>query len=479
MSEKKRFSLPASLEHFTLPIYKKIAFGFGYVPLAAGLAFLANFLNFFLLEVAKIDAYSVGILLIFGQVWDAFSDPIIGFATDKTNTRCGRRIPWLIGGSIPFAISFFLLWQVPDLKDSALVAYYFVILIILKTSQTSINIPYTALTPQLATEYHDRTVLSAIKSFLAGIIAIIAILFQNLFKDKIPSEQPYQKGFVVGACIFSWLLTVPVYFTVLCVTEPKSKEARENEFEGISGFFKGLLVAIKNRAFVAISMISMLSAVMTQLVSGTSLLYIKYVLKEEDNSAVLQLITQCVALIIVAALAVVSRPLGKKGTYVVGMIVGMVGFILVFFIKENQITQYIVCLAILGAFALATSLIMPLTMLPDVTDLDRLETGLYREGLLYSIYFMFQKLGLGIALGIINFSLGLAGYDDENTCEVNDDTCENVQLVLRCLMSFFPVGAALISFIFIWIYPINQKKSIEIRKELKRLERQSTVPRYT
>ena len=151
--------------HFTT----KLAYGSGDMGPAITANVLAFFLLYFFTNVAGLPAGLAGSILAIGKIGDAINDPIAGVLSDRTRTRWGRRIPWMLFGAIPFGIFFFLQWIVPKFSDDlsvnnwCLFAYYIAIAILFNLAYTAVNLPYTALTPELTQDYNERTSLNSFR----------------------------------------------------------------------------------------------------------------------------------------------------------------------------------------------------------------------------------------------------------------------------------------------------------------------------
>ena len=172
-----------------LDLKTKLAYGAGDL----GPAITANISVFFLLvfftNVAGIPAGLAGSILMIGKIWDGINDPVVGFLTDKTKSRrWGRRLPWMFYGAIPFGIFFFLQWIVPRFSANQseniwpLFWYYVAIGVISQAFYTVVNLPYTAMTPELTQDYDERTSLNSYRfTFSIGGSILSLILTANCF----------------------------------------------------------------------------------------------------------------------------------------------------------------------------------------------------------------------------------------------------------------------------------------------------------
>ena len=144
-----------------LSLGTKLAYGTGDLGPAMVSMIKGFFLLNFLINIAGLSPGRAGLILLLGRVWDAVNDPIVGTLTDRTRTRWGRRRPWLLFGSIPFGLAFFLHFLVPGgMSETGLFFYYLVVGILLDAGFTAVNVPYAALTPELSDSNQDRTDLN-------------------------------------------------------------------------------------------------------------------------------------------------------------------------------------------------------------------------------------------------------------------------------------------------------------------------------
>lgn len=218
----------------------KLAFGAGDM----GPALTANILVFFLLpfltNVAGLNPTLAGSVLFVGKVSDAINDPIIGMMSDRTSTKWGRRIPWIIFSAIPFGLIFFLQWIVPHFSDNSslnntlLFIYYLIIGIVFNIFYTAVNLPYQALTPELTQDYNERTSLNSFRfSFSIGASIFSLILAGIVFQIFQGSDQ--QKYIILGL-ICSIFAIIPLFWCPLIIRERGYQPLLNSNQKKIGGY---------------------------------------------------------------------------------------------------------------------------------------------------------------------------------------------------------------------------------------------------
>jgi GPH family glycoside/pentoside/hexuronide:cation symporter len=438
----------------------KLAFGVGDLGPAIVAAINGFFLNAFLLDVAGLRPAVAGAIFLIVKIWDAVNDPIMGTLTDRTRTRWGRRRPWLLFAAIPFGLFFFLQWIVPPLDDFGKFWYYLVVALLLDAAYTAVNVPYAALTPELTHDYDERTSLSSYRfsfSILGGVLAaflhtIIVGAFANVFT-----------GYAVSAAIWAFFLIVPNFITFAFTRESHFKEERPQG----PGFIEGLRVAFANRAFIHVTLIYMLSWLSIQFVQTNLILYVKYWIGAESQFGTLVLAVQVSSFLFLLLWARVSQRIGKQSTYYIGMTFWIAVEVVLFFAQPGQVPLLFV-LAILAGAGVSIGYLIPWSMLPDVIELDELQTGQRREGVFYGFFVFLQKFGISLGLALSNFALEAAGYVNQVPGSEAPVQPPSVLMALRIFVSLVPALILLTSFLVVRAYPITREKHAQMRLELAR-----------
>ena len=437
----------------------KLAFGAGDLGPAIVAAINGFFLNAFLLDVAGLRPGAAGTIFLIAKIWDAVNDPIIGTLTDRTKSRWGRRRPWLLFAAIPFGLAFFLQWIVPPMGDTGKFFYYLVVAILLDSAYTAINVPYAALTPELTHDYDERTSLSSYRfsfSILGGVLAaFLHTVILGFFED------PFQ-GYMTSAAIWAFFIIVPNFITFAFTRETHYLEDCP---EG-PGFREGLKIAFKNRAFVYVTLIYLLSWLSIQFVQNNLLLYVKYWIGAEAQFGILILAVQFSAFIFLLFWTRVSQRIGKKGVYFLGMSFWVLVAVGLFFVQPGQV-GLLFFLAVLAGAGVSIGYLIPWSMLPDVIEMDELETGQRREGLFYGFFVFLQKLGISLGIAISNYALELTGYINQIPGGPLPTQPDSALLALRTFVSLAPAAVLLVSFWVVAAYPITRDRHKAMRVELE------------
>lgn len=441
-----------------LTFVQKLAYGAGDVGPALMVTISGFYLNAFLLDIAGLRPAVAAAIFLIVKIWDSLNDPLIGTLTDRTHTRWGRRRPWLLFGAIPFALAWILQWQVPDLGDIGLFFYYLFVALLLDTSMTAVNVPYTALTPEIAPGYNERTSLNSFRfsfSILGGMLAL-------LIHDTIINTAPdIITGYAVSAFLMGLVIVLSNWITFAAIRE--THQFREDEQQ--PGFFQGFRIAFANRPFLMVTAIYLLSWLAIQFVQANMLLYVRYWVGGEENFILLAMALQLSIFAFLIVWTRVSSRIGKRKVYFIGAALWIIVELFIFFIQPGQL-NLLIGLAVLAGAGVSVAYLIPWSMLPDVVDLDELNTGLRREGVYYGFFVFLQKLAISLGLAISNLIFDLAGYINAVPGQPLPVQPDSVQLALRLFVSLVPILIVLLSLPVVYRYPITAARHAEIRAQL-------------
>ncbi|MBL8096145.1 MAG: MFS transporter [Anaerolineales bacterium] len=446
-----------------LTVWTKLAFGAGDLGPAVLTAINGFFLLEFLVNVAGLRPGPAGTIFLVTKIWDAVNDPLMGWLTDRTVSRWGRRRPWLLFGAVPFGLAFWLHWIVPPLDATGLFWYYLVVAILVDTALTVVGVPYTALTPELTGDYDERTSLNTYRFGFSILGGVLAAFFHNQIVAAYAPDRAF--GAAVSVGIWAVLSVLGLWWT-FAGTRGYAENTPSKSDQPEVGFFEGMRQAFANRAFRLVTLTYLGAWLTIQLVQGNLFIYARDWLgmPDQDFGFVL-LALQFTAFLAMLVWARVSARIGKRKVYLIGASLFAVTLIGLGLLPRGATTA-LYALAVLGGVGVAVGYLVPWSMLPDVIDQDELEHGHRREGLFYAFFVFLQKIGLSLGLFASGWLLDLAGYLRVTPGEAVPTQPESVLLVLKILVG--PAGAVilLLSLWAVWRYPITREKHAEIRAAL-------------
>lgn len=529
----------------------KLAYGAGDMGPAITANILVFYLLFFFTDVVGLSAGLAGSVLMIGKVADAINDPFVGVMSDRTKTRWGRRLPWMLWGAIPFGILYFLQWVIPHFSDNSqvntwcLFAYYVLVGIVFNISYTAVNLPYTALTPELTQDYDERTNLNSFRFTFSIGGSILSLIIAGLVFNAYP-DNGSQKFLILGL-VCSILAVLPILWCSLRIQERGSEPILNRQHKqslgkflvilgGVTGIW-GIIKFFLHFDFIAFS--ALLIGVLI-LLFGLTLIYAKAEPHLVDQDAITErneastepsipfkeqlqivfnnrpflyvigiylcswLAVQLTASILIyfvvswmglstsmfsgVALAVqgtalvmlffwrwVSERLGKKVVYYLGMSLWIVAQIGLFFLQPHQITLMYI-LSILAGFGVSVAYLIPWSMIPDVIELDELNTGKRREGVFYAFMVLLQKFGLALGLFLVGIGLQAAGFIETVPGHDIPIQPESALFAIRVAISPLPALFLIGGVILTYFYPITKEVHADIRlKLMERMHKESNL----
>ncbi len=458
-----------------VPLGQKIAFGSGHLvnnllPGALGV------FSFFLLTAFGMDPFLAGLLGGLPRFYDAITDPIMGYISDNTTSRFGRRRPYILGGAILSGILFAILWQLNPENTQMYNFWYFLILsLVYLTANTIFSTPLIGLGYEMTSDYKERTRLMAFSQTIGQIAWMIVPWFwviianPNLFESQAVGVR-HLSIIVGGICII--LGVMPALFCKEVDQSNLTNRAKisfSTIFENLKDLYRGIAQISKNKQFVKLCGATFLVFNGFQMVASFSYFIIVFYMFNGSYgdagtwpawfSTISAIST---AVIIIPIVTWLSNKLGKRKAFIIATAISILGYALKWwgFNPENPWLIFMpVPFMVFGIGGLFT---LMMSMTADVCDLDELNNGMPRkEATFGAIYWWMVKLGQGLAMVLGGLVLKLVGFD-QNMAVQTADTITN----LRLADIIIPAFTAFLAILIMWKYDLNEKKSNEIREEL-------------
>jgi GPH family glycoside/pentoside/hexuronide:cation symporter len=491
-NSQARFSMKEStmlaeedfMESKRLTLWQKIIFGSGDWSIATFGTLRQLYYAIFLTDVVGLDARLASVAALLGVIWDAVNDPLIGTISDRVRTRWGRRRPFFLFFSIPFGLAFVALWWAPPFQNQILLAATVSLVYMLSdTFQTFISVPLYALTPEIATEYDERTSLTGYRMFFNLVASLVAaVAAPSIVDAALASGATQQQGYFIVSAIFGGLAILPLMAIFFFIRE--NPRPIEKETEPHIPFLVILKTAWKNIPFRFASALYMLNWITFDLVGLVLPFFITYWIASGNLLAKalgLSLESAVFACLLVTSVIIlpfwvwISRKLNKNKAYMIGMGFWAVVQLLIFSIQPGQIT-FILILSVLAGISVSTAHVLPDALFPDVIEWDELRTGRRQEGIYYGVKNFIRKLTGALAIFIALQVLGWFGYQSPPEGATFFTQSPQTLTAIRVLIG--PFGAVLLisAIIIAWFYPLTREKHKRIQMLLARkAERKKTT----
>lgn len=436
-----------------LNIGTRFAYALPALPLALIGIPVYVYLPKFYTDTMGMDIAVVGLLLMAVRLFDAVTDPLIGFLSDNTKGPWGRRRPYIAVGAAGLSLSIFFLFNPPALEGAGMSLYFGIWIFTLFFFWTLVTIPYESLGPELTADYHERTALFSWRDgflILGTLLAaaapvIITAVFEHLGQPVSDSRQ-----FAVMSVVFSPLVLGAALVCVFCIQEAAPQANAEN---------LGWGAVLKNRPFLILISGYAISAVGSSLPATLILYYVEHVLGA-GNAEVFLLIYFLTGILFLPLWVKISKKTGKKQAWILSMLVNTGAFSGVFFLGYGDETAYGI-LVFLSGIGFGASLALPSAIQADVIDVDQLETGQRREGRYMGLWSIAKKMSAALGTGIGLLMLGQTGYTP-NAAQTPDTV-----FMLRVLYALVPCLCNLAAIALICFYPITEQVHAQIRDQIR------------
>ena len=452
---------------------QKIAFGFGMLanqmfPAALGVFIIV------LVQDLGFAALLWGIIQFAPRIFDAITDPLMGFISDNTKSKWGRRRQYVFIGGIIMGIAYVAMWQLYE--DDGIVynfIYFFSWSLVFYLGLTIFSVPYVAMGYEISDDFHERTQIMAIAQFIGQWAWVIAPWFWVILYD--PSWFPEGAGQGVRD-LSVWVAIPCTIFALIPAIFIKSKSTKERSdfipininyiLKSIKGIFISAFEAFKIKQFKKIAFATFLIFNSFQVIAAfTFLIIVHYMFNSDPASAgnwpalhgsVGALIT---SFLIIPLITVISKKIGKKKAFILSQLISIIGYVLFWFLFVPG-KPYLFLFALpFHSFGIGSLFTIMMSMTADICDLDELENGKRREGVLGAVYWWMVKLGFGVAALLSGFILWLVGFDPEQVTE-------SATTGMRLFYTFLPICGVVCAILIMKDYDITEERANEIKNEL-------------
>ena len=428
-----------------LPIRTKL--GFGVCDLGGNLFFTA--MGFWSLNyLTDTVGLAAGLAVMIGKLWDAVTDPMMGYISDRTRSRWGRRRPYMLFGALPLFLAMWLFFTKPPFSGQIMLFIWASLaLMLLNTAYTVVNIPYSSLTPELTDDYHERSSLNGFRFGFAVIGTILGAAAVQPIIGAFGKTGGPVAGFSAVGLILGLVMAATALVTFLSVRE----HGHANKELPTEGFFETYLAVFKNKPYVIILATYALNLTALNFVQGILVYYTKYIYGNEGLTTPAMIILLLVAMACIPVSVLVSRRVGKKLTYQISFAVLATACASIYLFGDRLGENFFLAMMAFAGIGIGFGYVPPWAMIPDAVEYDAVMTGKRKEGAFYGMWTFASKVGQSLSIFASGLILSFGGYVAEAA------QGEGAKTAIRLLVGPIPFVVFIAAIILVQTYPLDEK----------------------
>jgi len=467
-------SAALEVNHNTIPLNQKIAFGIGMLANQMFPASLGIFMVV-LIQDMGMSPLLYGLLGIIPKFLDAVTDPFMGYISDHTTSRWGKRRPYVFIGAMIAGLSFAMMWQLSADNSEIYNFYYFLTWsCVFSLGMTIFGVPYVAMGYEMSSDFHERTRLMAIAQWIGQWAWVIAPWFWVILYDPTwfeRTDEGVRELSLWVAAICMSLALVPALFCTFTnseINEDNVQKPQNTLKKTVIDFGQGIMITLRNKPFQKICIATFLVFNGFQTIAGFSFFIIVHYMNGGDATqaglyptlfgAVGALFT---CFMVIPAVNFCAQKYGKKITFLMSQCVSLAGYILLWWGFSPEQPWLMFLPLPLFSFGIGGLFTIMMSMTADICDMDELETGERRAGTFGAIYWLMVKIGTGLALMSAGLIMHAIGWDSNAASQTND-----ALYLLRLSYIIVPSVGSMCAILVMLNYDLDETKANEIRAQL-------------
>ncbi|MCE2994477.1 MAG: MFS transporter [Cyclobacteriaceae bacterium] len=456
-----------------VPMGQKIAFGVGMLANQMFPAALGIF-TVILVENLGFSGLLLGLTYFIPKFYDALFDLIMGYVSDNTKSKWGRRRQYVLAGAVILGFSFAFMWQLyAENGVTYNFIYFLVVSLVFYSGLTIFSIPYVAMGYEMSDDFHERTSIMATSQLIGQLAWVIAPWFWVIMADKslfVSSDVAVRTLSIYVAIGCAILAAIPALFI------PGKSTLNENyspiDLKGIMNSFgeikEGLKASIEIKPFRKICIATFLIFNAFQTTAGFSYFIIKYYLFKgnEEGFGLWPTLFGSVGatittLLVIPIVARMSKVMGKKKAFLLSQGISVFGYVLLYILFIPGKPWLFLFALPLFSFGIGSLFTLMMSMTSDVIDIDELNTGKRREGSLGAIYWWMVKFGTAVAGLLSGLILSLVAFKSNAPTQT-----EETMFWLRIFFVGIPILGTVTAIWAMRDYDVDETRANEIRAQL-------------
>lgn len=427
---------------------------------------IVNFLySYFLVVTVGITPFWAGFVILFARVWDAVTDPIMGYISDKTKSRFGKRRIYLIIASPLVLISMYFLFYPYDFSDTFIkVVAVLLSYLVFTTVQTMVMIPYYSLSSEVSNDYQVRASYNSYRLAFSIFSSIICVAVPGIIVNSFSDQNT---GYQVMSLSFGLIFGLSILLTGLFTKEEIITKPIESKLS-----FKTLSKPLSLKPFRQYLFMFMMLQMTMAIMSGLYFFFINFFVDKNTTASGLESMVGLIGAAIMFSMQIVALPIyikiisikGKTFAYRLGAIIWIITAVFLFLIPQNGNPILVYVIGALMGLGISGPGLVPHAMYGDVVDAGELKFGTRLDGQMSGFTNFINKIAQGIGLSLVMWIIGFAGFIERQPGEDAVLTQpDSAMLAIRLILLFAPMILMTIGILISKRYHIDAKKQDQIK----------------
>ena len=434
-----------------VPLRTLLLYGAPAMPVWFGFMLQSVFLVNFAVDTLLIAPVVISTIFGASRLWDAVSDPVAGYLSDRTRSRLGRRRSWLLASIPVLALGFTMAWSPPaSLEGTALTAWVGVGIFLFYTGTTMFTIPHESLGAEMTSDHHDRTRVFGVKQLVAGtgsLAAIGGVAYLAMTDDK-----------RAAGTVLSVVVTVACVF-LIGLAVARLRERKEYQGRGAPNLLRAFRDVMANPHAVPLLFVFFVENFGTAMLGVMAPFLMKYVYGSEAMTPIFLFAYMVPALLFIPLWIRLSRSVGKRRLWLLATATLAVGFSLMFFANAERLWLLYAIVIIVGIGGGCGQVVGP-SIQADIIDWDELHTGQRKEGAYFAVWNFMRKTAYGLSAMSVGYVLTGLGFVPN--AEQSPETLEG----MRAVVGFLPGVCYTLGFLFLLRFKLDEKEHSQVREAL-------------
>lgn len=438
-----------------MQMQRKLGYATGDLGISISYFAVGFFFMYYLTDIVGMSPMLAGIAFFVGKMWDGINDPLMGVISDRTKSRFGRKRSYILFGSIPFGLSFTLLWMIPG-AASEMTQFIMAAgsLVLFSTAYTVVVVPYMAMVPVMTQNYDERTQIAGLRTFFS----ILGTIFGGgaaLLVSSFSNEVFGLRVITISFAVFATLCLLVASYSI------KGLEKDDGSGGPAKHEFTRYFTLLKEKNVLILLSLKILGAVATGCLIAALPYYTEYVLGSKGISTIGMALYVGASAIAIPAWNKLTHKFDKRrllliSNITVALILCSIGLL----VNENAVVPFFIGCTLLG-LAMSAYQFIPYSLVPDLIDYYEYKTGERHESVFFGLWIATHQLGVAIAGLVLGVALSLAGYVGTAAVQ-SGPALLGVKLAFSAIPGFFLIAAALV----LQKFEVTRKVYLEVRAAL-------------